>query len=169
MSHVDPEPLFEAVLYPQRSLSPRGVRNVILGIAAVLGVVALYFTLMGAWVVLPFFGCEILLIWWAFRANARDGRAFERVRLTYDELTVDRVRPSGREHHDRIAPPHWLRVDLSSRPGGGNELRLASHGISLKLGAFLTPEERDDLADALREALRGLRTRPPAGADGLQA
>lgn len=169
MSHVEPEPLFDAVLYPHRSLSPRGVRNVILGIAAALGVVALYFSLLGAWVVLPFFGCEILLVWWAFRANARDGRAFERVRLTHDELTIARVRPSGRTQQHRIAPPHWLRVDLSPRPGGDNELRLASHGTSLKLGVFLTPEERDDLAAALREALRDLKAPPPAGADDVRA
>jgi len=162
MSHVDTEPLFDAVLYPHRSLTPRGVRNVILGIAAALGVVALYFTMMGAWVVLPFFGCEILLIWWAFRTNARDGRAFERVRLTRDELTIARVRPSGREQHHRIAPPHWLRVNLTPRPGGDNELRLASHGVSLKLGVFLTPQERDALATALRDALRNLKTPPGA-------
>ena len=84
MSHAKTEPLFDAVLYPHRSLSPRGVRNVILGFAAALALVALYFTLLGAWVVLPFLGLELLLIWWAFRTNARDGRAFERVRLTRD-------------------------------------------------------------------------------------
>lgn len=160
MSHVETEPLFDAVLYPHRSLSPRGVRNVILGIAGALALVALYFAMLGAWPVLPFFGCEIVLIWWAFRTNARDGRAFERVRLTRDELTIARVRPSGREQLHRIAPPHWLRVNLTSQLGGNNELRLASHGRSLKVGVFLTSEERDELATALRDALRDLRTRP---------
>ena len=162
MSHAKTEPLFDAVLYPHRSLSPRGVRNVILGFAAALALVALYFTLLGAWVVLPFLGLELLLIWWAFRTNARDGRAFERVRLTRDELTIARVRPSGRAQHHRIAPPHWLRVDLTSRPGGDNELRLASHGKSMKVGVFLTSEERDELATALRDALRNLHSRPEA-------
>lgn len=93
MSHAETEALFDAVLYPHRSLSPRGLRNVILGIAGALTLVALYFTMLGAWPVLPFFGCEILLVWWAFRTNARDGLAFERVRLTREELTIARVRP----------------------------------------------------------------------------
>lgn len=160
MSHAETEPLFDAVLYPHRSLNPRGVRNVILGFAVALSLVALYFTMLGAWPVLPFFGCEILLIWWAFRTNARDGRAFERVRLTRDELTVARVRPSGHAQHHRIAPPHWLSVNLTSQPGGDNELRLTSHGKSLKVGVFLTPEERAELATALRDALRDLKTLP---------
>ena len=158
MNQADTEPLFDAVLYPHRSLGPRGVRNVILGISGALVAVAIYFTAMGAWPVLPFFGCEILLVWWAFRANVRDGRAFERVRLTPQELTVARVRPSGREQHHRIAPPHWLSVDLASRPGGDNELFQASHGRSLKVGGFLTPEERGELAEELRDAVRRLRT-----------
>ena len=162
MSHTETEPLFDAVLYPHRSLSPRGVRNVILGIAGALALVALYFTALGAWPVLPFFGCEILLIWWAFRTNVRDGRAFERVRLTREELTIARVGPSGREQHHRIAPPHWLSVDLTSRPGGDNELRIASHGKSLKVGVFLTPEERNELAIALRDALRDMNAAPNA-------
>jgi uncharacterized membrane protein len=157
MNHTESEPLFDAVIYPHRSLGPRGVRNIILGLAGALSLVAIYFTAMGAWPVLPFFGCEILLIWWAFKASARDGRASERVRLTQDELTVARMRPSGREQHRRIAPPHWLRVDLTARPGGANELRLASHGRSLKVGGFLTPEERGELAEELRVAVQRLR------------
>ena len=87
MNQADTELLFDAVLYPSRSLGPRGVRNVVLGISGALVAVAMYFTAMGAWPVLLFFGCEILLVWWAFRANVRDGRAFERVRLTPQELT----------------------------------------------------------------------------------
>lgn len=158
MERTDTEPLFDAVLYPHRSLGPRGVRNVILGISTALVLVALFFTSMGAWPVLPFFGFEILLIWWAFRTNERDGHAFERVRLTPQELTVARVRPSGREQHHRIAPPHWLSVNLTPVPGGSNELRLASHGRSLKVGGFLTPEERSEMAEELRQAVRRLRT-----------
>ncbi len=158
MAHTQTEPIFDAVLYPHRSLSPKGVRYLLFGLAGMLSLVGLFFAAQGAWPVLPFFGCEILLFWWAFRANARDGRRFERLRLTPDAMTVARVRPSGQSHEHKFAPPHWLAVELTSQPGGDNELRLASHGRSLKIGGFLTPEERGDLAHALREALRKLRT-----------
>lgn len=158
MNHTSAEPVFDAVLYPHRSLSPRGVRIVLFALAGALTVVGLFFASAGAWPVLPFFGCEILLFWWAFRTNARDGRRFERLRLTADAMTVARVRPSGQRQEHRFAPPHWLAVELTPRPGGDNELRLASHGRSLKVGGFLTPEERGDLAEALRAALQKLRS-----------
>jgi uncharacterized membrane protein len=152
----DPDTLFDAVLYPHRSLSPRGVRFLTAGICGVLCLVALFFSAMGAWSALPFFGGEVLLIWWAFRTNARDGRMFERLHLTSDAMTVARVRPSGRETQHRFAPPHWLSVDLIPCPSGDNELWLASHGRSLMVGSFLTPDERRELAAALRGALRRL-------------
>lgn len=170
MDHAQSEPIFDAVLYPHRSLSPQGVRYVLFGLAAMLSLVGLFFAAQGAWPVLPFFGCEIMLFWWAFRSNARDGQRFEHLRLTPDALTIARVRPSprsgrsgqagkSREHRQehRFAPPHWLSVELTPRPGGDNELWLASHGRALKVGGFLTPEERDDLATALRAALKNLR------------
>ncbi len=157
MDDTRSEPIFDAVLYPHRSLSPRGVRYLLAAIAGALALVGLYFALLGAWPVLPFFGCEILLFWWAFRANARDGRRSERLRLTPEAMTVARIQPSGQSHEHRFAPPHWLAVELTPRAGGDNELRLTSHGRSLKVGGFLTPEERDGLAAALREALQRLR------------
>lgn len=157
MDHAPADPIFDAILYPHRSLSPHGVRILLFALAGALSLVGLFFAVAGAWPVLPFFGCEILLFWWAFRANARDGRRFERLQLTEDAMTVARVRPSGDRSEHRFAPPHWLAVELSPRPGGDNELRLASHGQTVKVGGFLTPEERGDLADALRAALRKLR------------
>ena len=158
MAHAQSEPIFDAVLYPHRSLSPQGVRYLLFGMAGMLTLVGTFFAVQGAWLVLPFFGCEILLFWWAFRTNARDGRRFEHLRLTPDAMTVARVRPSGQTQEHKFAPPHWLAVELTPRPGGDNELRLASHGRSLKVGGFLTPEERDDLATALRDALKKLRS-----------
>ena len=158
MAHAQSEPVFDAVLYPHRSLSPQGVRYLLFGMAGMLTFVGAFFAVQGAWPVLPFFGCEILLFWWAFRTNARDGRRFEHLRLTPDAMTVAQVRPSGQTQEHRFAPPHWLAIELTPHPGGDNELRLTSHGRSLKVGGFLTSEERDGLANALRDALRKLRS-----------
>lgn len=151
------EPVFDAVLYPHRSLSPRGFACLMGALGGAAALVAVYFTAAGAWPVLPFFGGEIALIWWAFRVNNRDARTLETVKLTSDALTVAHVRPSGHRSEHRFAPPHWLSVELAPRPGGDNELRLASHGRSLVIGRFLSPDERADFAEALRGALRTLR------------
>lgn len=155
-------PLFDAVLYPHRSLGGRGFAILMAAAAAAVMLVGFWFATQGAWPVLPFFGCEILLIWWAFRANNRDARAFETVRLTPQALTVEQVKPSGKRLAHHFAPPHWLRVELDLHPGGGNELRLASHGRSLVIGRFLTPGERHELAGELRAALGRLAATPSA-------
>ncbi|HCP00010.1 MAG: hypothetical protein CL573_03025 [Alphaproteobacteria bacterium] len=157
MDKATVETAFDAALHPHRSLSPRRGKWVLLGIASMLALVGLVFSVQGAWPILPFFGCEILLFWWAFRANTRDGCRSEHLRLTPDAMIIVQVEPSGLSHEHRFAPPHWVSVKLTPYPSGNNELRLASHGRSLRIGAFLSPQERCDLADALREALRRLR------------
>src|SRR3546814_12146935 len=148
MDRTASEPVFDAVLYPHRSLSPRGFALMMGALGGAAGTVAIYFAAAGAWPVLPFFGGELALIWWAFRANGRDARTFETLKLTAAALTVVHVRPSGHREEHRFAPPHWLAVELAPRPGGDNELRLASHCRSLVVGRFLSPDARRHLADA---------------------
>ena len=160
MSEPVPPALFDAILYPHRSLSPRGFALLMASVVGAAALVGLWFAAHGAWPVLPFFGGEIPLIWFAFCVNSRDARTFETLHLTPQALTVEQVKPSGRRLAHRFAPPHWLRVELDARPDGGNELRLASHGRSLAIGRFLTPDERREVADELRAALRRLAGLP---------
>ena len=47
---------------------------------------------------------------------------------------------------------------MDDPPGHDSALRLTSHGQSLVIGAFLTPEERLEVAHALRAALDEWRT-----------
>ncbi len=123
-----------------------------------MALVAGFFAMLGAWPVLPFFGAEILLVFFAFRLNNRDARTFERLQLTQDALTVEQVRPSGRRYRHSFRPPHWLRVDLTQRPGRSDDLILSSHGKSLVIGRFLSADERRDIAASLRNALKRLVT-----------
>jgi uncharacterized membrane protein len=55
---------------------------------------------------------------------------------------------------------------MDDPPEHDSQLTLRSHGRGLVIGAFLAPEERLDLANALRDALSQLRrgTGAPAGA-----
>jgi uncharacterized membrane protein len=153
---IAPEPLFDAVLRPHRSLSPRGFRLLMTFFVAVFLTVGLLFASLGAWPVLPFCGLEVLLLWGAFRLNFRSGRRYEALRLTRERLEVAQVAPSGEAARHDFSPPHWLSVVLEETGGGGNRLTLRSHGRSLSIGEFLTPEEREDLARELRGALARL-------------
>ncbi|MDH3232438.1 MAG: DUF2244 domain-containing protein [Alphaproteobacteria bacterium] len=148
-----PEPyLLDLALHPHRSLSPRGFATLMTAIGLVGFCGGLAFLLMGAWPVFGFFGLDVALIYWAFKASYRSGRAREIIRLTKRELTVERIAPSGRSRRWSFQP-YWLRVVLDERPGRAGQLTLQSHGRSLAIGDFLAPQERDEIAIALRHAL----------------
>jgi uncharacterized membrane protein len=82
--------------------------------------------------------------------------------LTDEALTVTRVAPDGKKQSWRFNP-YWVRVQVNERVGLSSELSLASHGKRLVFGAFLTDPEREDFADALKEALREARSPTVAG------
>ena len=151
--------LFDAVLAPHRSLSRRGfcvVMAVACGLSLVLG---LAFFLMGAWPVVGFLGLDVVLLWGAFRLNYRSRRLRETLKLSRKSLTVRRTLPSGRAREWRFQP-YWLRVEIDTGAPSRPRLTLASHGRRLIIGAFLAPDERIELAQALKDALGKLRCLP---------
>jgi uncharacterized membrane protein len=149
-------PLFDAVLVPHRSLGPLGFLILMVVISTISFVAGLFFLLEGAWPVFGFFGLDVLLIYIAFRANYRSGHLYETIRLTRNELSVERRLPGGHIHH-WTSQPYWLRVQLEERLHSNGALTLSSHGRAVAVGAFLSPRERSDLAKALRSALAAAR------------
>ena len=150
---------FDAVLHPHRSLSPLGFLILMMVLSAVSFTTGIAFLLMGAWPVFGFFGLDVLLVYFAFRANYKSGLVYETLRLTRNELAVQRVLPTG-ESKTWSFQPYWLRVEMDDPPRYDSELRLASHGNSLVIGAFLPMDEKVEVAQALKAALA--RSRKPA-------
>ncbi len=142
---------FDAVLYPHRSLPPRGFMLLMLLLSVVSFAAGVSFMLLGAWPIFGYFGLDVLLIYLAFRASYRSARMHERVSLTEATLTVERVSQYGERRRWQFQP-FWLRVVLEEQEES-NRLVLASHGRELVVGGFLAPAERRNLALALKEAL----------------
>jgi uncharacterized membrane protein len=161
------EKLFDAVLRPHRSLSPRGFVILMSLVGGVSFVAGMAFLLMGAWPVFGLFGLDVLLLWWAFRLNYRSGRLVETLQLSADALVVRRIAPSGSAQEWRFQP-YWLRVRLEEPAPDENRLLLASHGRSLPIGSFLTPAERADLAFALNLALERLKSQPSPSTSSIE-
>lgn len=147
---------FRAVLYPHRSLGPRGFLILMVAIGAVSFITGMVFLIMGAWPVFGFFGVDVALIYIAFRLNYRSGRIYETVELTREALTVTRVHPSGRQESFDFNP-YWVRVHLAEGPQGRTDLRLALHGDEFVFGRFLTDDERRNFSHALSGALARTR------------
>lgn len=147
---------FHALLFPNRSLTSDGFRRVL---AVVIGVnlmnAFIYFT-VGAWPVAFFCGLDILIVWWAFHLSYVQGRKHERVMLTDDALWVSRVLPSGHETRWKLNP-FWARVEFDRPAKHETQLRVIEKGRTLIIGSFLSPKERDELAEALQQALAKAR------------
>src|SRR6476620_5385316 len=87
-----PEPtLFSAIITPHRSLSGTGFLLVmgLIGLMSFSG--GLFFFLLGAWPVIGFLGLDVLLVYWAFRANYRAAAPFVEALVTRSELRLRRV------------------------------------------------------------------------------
>lgn len=146
--------LFEAILEPHRSLSPRGFLILISAVVMVSFIAGIAFVMIGAWPVFGFIGLDAILIYVAFKVNFHSAKIYESVKLTEDNFVVERMRPNGQVLSWQFQP-YWLRVAME---GEGSRLVLSSHGKSVTIGEFLTPDERSDLADTLRTELDKLRT-----------
>lgn len=151
--------LFDAILQPHASLSPRGFLILMTAVGAISFAAGVAFVALGAWPVFGFFGLDALLVYLAFKASYRSARRHETVRLTPSLLTIERVAPDGRVERYTFQP-NWLRVEAGDADAPLPAVALSSHGRRLEIGAFLAPQERVDFASALREAI--LRLRAPA-------
>ena len=150
---------FDAILMPHRSLPRWGYALLIGGLAGALGLIGLAFWGLGAWPVSGFCGLEVVLVWGAFELNYRSGRVFETLCLDDRILHIARVQPSGRTATWTFEPG-WVRVAVVPFGHDHNRLVVASHGKRVHIGAFLSDEERSDLADALNGALIRWRSAP---------
>ena len=145
--------VFRALLTPNRSLSPTGFVVLMSLIVLISFIVGIAFLSMGAWPVLGFFGLDVLLIYWAFRANYRSAREFETVEVAPDVLTVTRCSADGRSEKFTFQT-YWVRIFLDEEPSGRTSLRLTSHGRHLLFARFLSDHERREFADMLESEIR---------------
>lgn len=148
---------FRAVLYPNRSLGPRGFLVLMLALIAISFTAGVIFVAIGAWPVFGFFGLDVALLYLAFRLNYRAGRLHEIVALGEDGLSVERRHPDGRCESWSFEP-YWLRVAIDGDAETGVALSLSSHGRTVTIGDFLAPEEKIEFAGALQRALMAYKS-----------
>jgi uncharacterized membrane protein len=152
--------IFSALITPHRSLSPKGFLIFMLCLGALSFISGMAFVLMGAWPVCGFFGFDVLLVYVAFRANYRAGRAYEEVIVTASELTVRRVNHRGAVREFTLNPL-WVRLDrIVHEEFGIERLFLISRGRRFPIAAFLGPDEKASFARALTNALGEARRGP---------
>lgn len=147
-------PDLQLTLWPNRSSGVRDMRIVLIIVA--VGLSLPLFALMNSpvgWGMLPFFLVVLIGLYIALTRNYRDGALTEVLRLTSDHISVIRTEPNGNTKH-WDANPYWVKVKLHPNAKLENYLTLSGNGRDIELGAFLSPEERQALYDALMDGMR---------------
>ena len=135
------------------SLSTGGRRLVLGSLAGLVLAISLGFAFSGAWLVFPFAGLEILVVFLAFRYMERHATDFERLKLDGERIVVER----GKRVRTRRVElnRHWAQVEYRE-PGGaeGGRLILRAHGADVEFGTCLTDAQRAEVARRLQEHLK---------------
>lgn len=143
----------DAELRPHRSLSRKGAILLLTPVVFVNLVFAVFFLVLGAPIVPPFMGLDVVALALALTVSFRSGRAVERVRVSADEISV------GRGLGQRIgevwtSPTLFTRVEVKEPGGHSVCVRLVCKGREIVLAAALSPREREAFGRQLEAAVK---------------
>lgn len=148
------------LLRPNRSLSRRGGWLLFGVISGFLAIIAVGFALLGAWMILPFAGLEVVLVgavtaWFARHHDDREWIVLEPTRVRV-------ARRSGSRQEQYEFQRYWARVrfERRCRRTEASRLSIGSHGRFVEVGAQMEEGMRQALARELRGALRASHGNP---------
>jgi len=144
---------FTFVARRNNSLSSGGRFLVLGSLAVVILAISLGFALNGAWLVFPFAGLDILVVYRAFRYVEQCAGDYECLTFHDDIIAIERQR---RGKTDRFEfNRHWVQVTFIEAQGGERgRLSLRSHGKEVAFGVDITGEQRAAVARKLKEHLK---------------
>jgi uncharacterized membrane protein len=136
---------------PNRSLSKNGRTLWVLLIASSASLIATAAAATGAWLVLPFAGLDVALVWIAFRCIGRHDADYEVLSLRGHEFRWEQ------RHGDSLdelgGSLHWATI-VRCDTDRGYEIRLEYGGKSVELGKLMTPRQREKLDVDLGQVFR---------------
>jgi uncharacterized membrane protein len=141
----------EFVLRRNCSLAPGALMLVFGSVAALSFGFGAAFAALGAWMILPFAGIELLALGVAFVIHGRHATDCERVRVAGDVVRVEVVEGSRSRVHE--FPTRWVRL-LADESRRLRRLMLVGRGEAVEVGRHLDARRRAGLEQNLRAALR---------------
>lgn len=135
------------------SLSPLNTLQLLVVLGLLAFVVALSFVHIGAWLVLPFAGLEILAFGFAFYYLNLRIHDVEMITIVDDKLVIEvkGYQKNVRTEFNR----YWAQVSLRRQQNGANALFIGSHGREVEFGrGFINEEQRASIAKELKLILK---------------
>jgi uncharacterized membrane protein len=148
-SDVDSHTSYSVTFKPNCSLSHSGKVKVVLLLTIIPCCIAIGFSLLGAWLVLPFVGLEIFALGYAFYYVDNHESDYESISIDGDSLLVERC--TGQVVSQYQLNPYWASVVRHELPNGELRLGLLSHGKEIEVGHYLTKKQRETLAEQLQK------------------
>lgn len=108
---------------------------------------------MGAWLILPFCGAELLLLGYCLYTSMQRSSVCEVITITEKWVKIEKGRYKLEQRYEFIKG--WTTIDLE-RPlikGYPSRLSVRSQGKQIEIGQFLVESERKALALELKKAL----------------
>jgi uncharacterized membrane protein len=145
---------------PNNSLSVDGSVKLLAALAGIALVVALGFFHIGAWLVLPFAGLEIMAFAYAFHTVYLHADDFESITIENDRVVVEKR--NVKEITTTVFQRYWAQVnvrDVAMIKGSNGKcgLFISSHGNEVEFGRnFINDEQRSQLARDLRQKLKNI-------------
>ena len=138
---------FSLTLKRNCSISPAGLACVFAALAVAVLAIGTGFALLGAWLILPFAGLEVLLLAGAFLLQARHATDYERIELAGERLRIDVADGTRTARYELDA----RRVRIAMDEGA---LVLRGPRETLQLGRHLDAAARAAFATELKRRLR---------------
>ncbi|MBA3695346.1 MAG: DUF2244 domain-containing protein [Methylotenera sp.] len=138
---------------PNNSLSPLNGLKLLVALASLALVVALGFMHIGAWLVLPFAGLELIAFAGAFYYLKLHADDFETITILDEIIVIEQrvYKNSVKIEFQR----YWARVNLRQQADGESGLFIGSHGKEVEFGrGYINEQQRIFLAKQLRVILQ---------------
>jgi len=119
----------------------------------ITGLVVSVCLVLGAWLVVPFAGLEMLVLTSCLYIVACRTSQREVVTIEADKIIIERGRRYAQQR--RELPRYWAKVALTppGQRGHASRLIISAHGAQLEIGQQLVEAERRQLASALHHAI----------------
>lgn len=151
---------YKIIARPNSSLTPEASVKLLAALIVVVLVIALAFTRMGAWLVLPFAGLEIAAFAYAFYYIYLHSGDFESITIEVDNVVVEKR--NYKESTTIVFQRYWAQVNVrnvESKKGvnGKSGLFISSHGKEVEFGRnFINDGQRVLLARELRQKINDI-------------
>lgn len=142
------------LLTPNRSLSWQGNKLLLVSVGLILIATTAGFATMGAWMIAPFAGLELLALFLGLYITAL--RQHDREVLTFTPSEVCLQRGRLHPHQEFRFPREWARFIVRTSPYRAHPRRLLlrCHGREVEVARYLSEDDREALIAELRTVVQ---------------